>query len=1304
MRLARVARYSLLGVFSLLVIVVVLLFTLDLGRFKGKAESLLSDVLQREFSIGGELHLELGRYIHVVAEDVRLADADWSSDEPMANVGRLEATIDTWSLFNSPILIESVHIENAYVHLRSNESGDHNWEFFPPDDSDEADSEETEKRPTLPVMLKDAAIIDFTLDYDNPQRPRPIELVASEIRATQTAAHELNIILNGALNDTLLELTADASTVENLIDYRDVEFDIALQLGEVHLDAEATIGDLLQPQRPTAKLVLQGPNAEYLTSILRLQQVTTGPLHLTATIAPVGEKMQVVVNGDFGEFTLDVTGGFVNLRELQDLELRVAASGPDASAVGRLFGNDGVPADPFSIIGDLQQSDSMLVVENIKVTIGKSQFNVGARFDSFPDPRGAHASLRIDGPDFGRFNKLLGLPGKLTGPFTMDADLTPLAKGGASVVLNATAHDVRFSIVGDVSHEPDFAGTHAEVTIAGPNLQTVAMAGGLTTAPKDPFELRVVVDRVAAGAAIETATLSIGDEQFSLQGLVGNKPLEADTDLQFELSGPDLVKTLTAFGRDADELPSARYRASGRIERGPDYFMLHDIVAEIGADLQYQLTADGQLSLESSLEGTRIRMTATGTSLGALTDAAGIEGIPDKPFKVGATVERMANGFSVQDGSVDFGGDHINVHGLIGDKPLERDTSIQFDVRAPDLTATLAGFGIDVATLPAGGLDLAGEIRHQGSGFVVRNLAASLAGAAIRLDGRLGAFPGLEGTKLTVRVEGADLSRLLPDDEQFSALNKSYGLSAVVALHDSDLSLDDVEISVGEARLEAGAKLGLSPFFSHGNFSIDATAPDMFQLVPALGKISDHERAPLEWHTVGKWADNLWTLDNFFLQLGKGTISASGTFDRPPGFDQTNLRLDWNISSIRNYSILAGRDLPDDPAHLKFQLMGSGNTVAVEEFSGVFGDSDITGEFSFRHGDIPEVRASLRSDRINLAPYLPELTDEPEPAAQAAEATPAADDERVIPDIALPVDELQKYAATIDIQVGEMILRQRTLSDLVLSGALENGALLIDKFNIKSSRDENLTGSFELRATESGADMLMAVQGSALAFGLPSASAEELKALPKYDLETVMHGTGATLRDLAASLDGYLRLVAGPGRLRLTALQFFSGDFLSQVIGSINPFTKTDPYTNFECGVILLQVEDGVVSGQPGVVTQSDRLRVFANMEIDLGTEDLDVTISTVARKGVGISFSNLINPYTKIAGTLASPSLQLDPEGAMIEGGAAIATGGLSILAKSFKNRFLSAKDPCGKAVSDADPTYQAVKEEYFPDSITAQ
>ena len=55
----------------------------------------------------------------------------------------------------------------------------------------------------------------------------------------------------------------------------------------------------------------------------------------------------------------------------------------------------------------------------------------------------------------------------------------------------------------------------------------------------------------------------------------------------------------------------------------------------------------------------------------------------------------------------------------------------------------------------------------------------------------------------------------------------------------------------------------------------------------------------------------------------------------------------------------------------------------------------------------------------------------------------------------------------------------------------------------------------------------------------------------------------------------------------------------------------------------------------------------------------------------------------------MAKPTLVIDPEGVLIEGGLAVATAGLSIIAKSLKNRYLSGKDPCGKALADADEKF---------------
>lgn len=45
---------------------------------------------------------------------------------------------------------------------------------------------------------------------------------------------------------------------------------------------------------------------------------------------------------------------------------------------------------------------------------------------------------------------------------------------------------------------------------------------------------------------------------------------------------------------------------------------------------------------------------------------------------------------------------------------------------------------------------------------------------------------------------------------------------------------------------------------------------------------------------------------------------------------------------------------------------------------------------------------------------------------------------------------------------------------------------------------------------------------------------------------------------------------------------------------------------------------------------------------------------------------------------------------------GASVATGGVSLLARRFKDRFLSGKDACGRAVADTNAYLQALKELY--------
>ncbi|MBT8106852.1 MAG: AsmA family protein [Gammaproteobacteria bacterium] len=1291
---ASIALYSLLGVLTLLAICIVVILSLDFGRFQGYLEETVTELLDRDFAIEGDFVVEVDlRRIRVSASEVRLAGAEWGAAPELARIGRFDTSIATLSLLNGPLRIETLDVERVRVDLEQDDTGRSNWDLFAPEDT--APDEDVEGPPgDLPVIVESARVVGVALTYDNPERPQPLSFNVFELAVERDDQDYLDLHLDAALNDTPVGLDMTAGTVANLVGYRDVTVDLAGNLGEIKLEGQATIDSLLEPRRPTLQLAVSGPSVEYLTEKLQVEQITSGPLKLTAAITPLGDDMQLNLNGDIGEFALDASGQFQNLQELDDVSLRVAASGPDAGTIARLLGNPDVPQDPFSVVASFTRVGPTISVKEFAVNVGKTRFIVNAEISDIEKPAGASVGIRIDGPNFGRFNRLLGMPGKLSGPFDLTLDLEPQPDGSATVNMAANAEDVKFTIAGTVANTEDLSGSKFRVDFSGPDLRTITDALGHASAPSRAFELGADLERIVNGVSLANGALLLGDDRASFGGLIGNAPLEADTDVTFEVQGPDFGGTLTAFGVDADELPRARYRAAGRVERGAEGFILHDIGAAIGDQLEYELRVTGSVADHPDLVGTRLQVRAHGESLGALTDAVGVAGIPDLPFQAEASLERVAEGFAIENGRASLGQDSLAVSGLVGEKPLERDTSLRFDVVAADLNRTLASFGVDIDALPPGKFVTGGEIRSRGNQFQLRGINASLAGARASLSGQLGAMPTLVGTDVTLEIQGDDLASLLPEDDNLAKLNKPFRVAARVQMARDMLSVSGVEIRLPGLDATATVDVGMAPTMGRGRFTIEATSPDLVPLVPAEYAVLQVDKVPLRLQTSGRWDDKRWTLEELDLLLARGTLVGAGTVGGPPEFSGTDLTLDLNVASLSTLSALAGRKLPDDPAQLKFHLVESGGLVKLERFDGSFGDSDIAGHFALRVGDVPEIEVALRSNRLNLEPYLPEDTD----SADAEEAQPAEPADRVIPDTPIPMESLKKVAASVDIDIKEIDVGPKEFTDIVLRGTLADGALAVERFALSNNVGGSLGGTFTLRPMGDAAALSLDVAGSELILGMPADTAEELAGLPRYELDTILVGRGATVREMAASLNGYLRLVGGEGRLRASALRFFTGDFLSEVLNTVNPFAQTDPYTNFTCAVILAEIENGQASGDPVLVAQTDRLRILADAEANLATEEFSASIRTVPQKGLGLSVGDLVNPYIKLGGTFADPSLTLDPEGVLIEGGTAVATGGISILAKRFKQRFLDDKDACGKALTDAAPRFAELREKYRP------
>jgi hypothetical protein len=114
------------------------------------------------------------------------------------------------------------------------------------------------------------------------------------------------------------------------------------------------------------------------------------------------------------------------------------------------------------------------------------------------------------------------------------------------------------------------------------------------------------------------------------------------------------------------------------------------------------------------------------------------------------------------------------------------------------------------------------------------------------------------------------------------------------------------------------------------------------------------------------------------------------------------------------------------------------------------------------------------------------------------------------------------------------------------------------------------------------------------------------------------------------------------------------------------------------CGVVDVDIVNGLATLQQ-VAWQTDQLTVLGSGTIDLNSERLRLNIRTQPREGLGIpSLAGVINPFVRLAGTLADPSLEIDPASSVTSTGVAVATGGLSILARGVWDRLRGGADLC--------------------------
>lgn len=415
-------------------------------------------------------------------------------------------------------------------------------------------------------------------------------------------------------------------------------------------------------------------------------------------------------------------------------------------------------------------------------------------------------------------------------------------------------------------------------------------------------------------------------------------------------------------------------------------------------------------------------------------------------------------------------------------------------------------------------------------------------------------------------------------------------------------------------------------------------------------------------------------------------LEAQLTLPGDAGTSLTRLQLQGSGEDLRvlgSHSAFPDEPLPYD---IDLDMRFADGQIDLSADRLVVAGTELNGSASLRGGTA--LRADLQIPRGELARWIPR---EPEGDSSGKPHTAPAKTKnaRLIPDLPLPLDLLDTYQIDLTLNTGPLgiddpfVVNRSLVDALSLDFSSEGGRAQLIIHELAGARGL-LSGEAGIARRENTADVNINLTVKEFPLALAAAtSGTGFDALPRHDASLTAKAEGLGLRALAGTLDGKLLVTGGAGSLKGTAMRFATESFIAQLLTTLMPALESDnPDTELECTVLAATASNGVVALAPGFVFRSQRVDLSARGEIDLRDESLAIRFDNQAREGLGLSAASLVNPYVQITGSLSKPKLGLDVKSSALAGGAAVASGGLTVLAKPLYGRFLNRKNPCDTAL----------------------
>jgi uncharacterized protein involved in outer membrane biogenesis len=933
----------------------------------------------------------------------------------------------------------------------------------------------------------------------------------------------------------------------------------------------------------------------------------------------------------------------------------------------------GVLADKnWSLAGDLGSVASLLsgraLSGRIDLALGTASLTLAAQAESLSDLAGIRATLDVSGADLEILRQSIGFPKISQGPFTLKSEVT-LDRGTLEAKLRASAGELEASIDLDATElEKTIPSINAVVSSRGPNLGALARLLGVDGLEEAPFSASGKFHNQGEQLQFEHIRLEAPNTQIALNGNLTRPPDYLGTQVSLNARLPETSGILNSLG--IDWLKPGSLVVAGTLEQGSSGLILSGAKLEMS---NTQLTASGKIGNLDTLAGTLLALELSSPGADQLGNLLNQQDWPSIPLQAGAQLQITPEQFLVDEGRVTLGTANALVSGSIARSPGPIQANLALDLDAPSIGAFGPVLGMkNIPDLPLQGRS---RIRIDGPNIAVESWAADVDVAQLEGSANLD-FEKPGGARLytEVRARGKSLNALSQALELGPSPDQPWQASTRISSDAGSIRMTGLEMAMATVSLRGQAEYVPGSQFArvevkvegpdvrllHAGLQEEATRPVPFTLELALA----HDKTGTQLNAargnlgdlaleasgkLGNWED----LSGFDLKIGmrtKDLASVLSAWTAEPG-PAVSFDVAGNLTSgPRQVLLSADARLGQDKIAVQGTVADQGSKTAP-----------------LRRFEIQVSGDNINLDRLQALWPKP---DEPTPTTMSA---------RLIPDLQFPNDWPSNLEGTAELKIAHLRSWDSDLEAVHLAANLDRNGLSVHTAQANLGQG-TLEGKLQLSPADSGirANLDFSARNIRLML-MPSSIAEQAR--PPVDIDASLSGQGKGLRELAATLDGSYSMRHGKGQADFRK-GFYTSDFLKETINLVNPFAKQEPVTLLECGLVVLKAEKGMITADVAML-QTNRLLLGVEGQANLKTEGIEVLFTIVGREGLGVSASSIVNPYVKVTGTLAKPTLSFAPTRAALNYGAAVATGGLSLLAKGIWDRMSSSGEVCEKEVA---------------------